>query len=48
MSGTQMSKEAVTQVPALGTVDRKREVVVIPLSDLDSAKRFYEMGQVRR
>ena len=42
MSGTQMSKEPVTQVPTPATVDLKLEVVVIPVSDVDRAKRFYE------
>ena len=42
MSSTQMSKEPVTQVPAPATVDLKLEVVVIPVSDVDRAKRFYE------
>jgi catechol 2,3-dioxygenase-like lactoylglutathione lyase family enzyme len=39
MSGTQMSKEP-TPIPA--TLDTKLEVVVIPVSDVDRAKRFYE------
>ena len=42
MSGTQMSKEPVTQVPTPATVGLKLEVVVIPVSDVDRAKRFYE------
>jgi len=42
MSGTQMSKEPVTQVPTPATVALKLEVVVIPVSDVDRAKRFYE------
>ena len=42
MSGTQMSKEPATQVPTPATVDLKLEVVVIPVSDVDRAKRFYE------
>ena len=42
MSGTQMRKEPVTQVPTPATVDLKLEVVVIPVSDVDRAKRFYE------
>ena len=40
MSGTQMSKEHA--IPAPATVDQKLEVVVIPVSDVDRAKRFYE------
>ena len=42
MSGTQMRKEPVTQIPTPATVDLKLEVVVIPVSDVDRAKRFYE------
>jgi catechol 2,3-dioxygenase-like lactoylglutathione lyase family enzyme len=41
MSNAQMrSGPAVETVPA-GTVDMKLEVVVIPVSDVDRAKRFY-------
>jgi catechol 2,3-dioxygenase-like lactoylglutathione lyase family enzyme len=42
MSSTQTSTEHATQVPAAATVDLKLEVVVIPVSDVDRAKRFYE------
>jgi catechol 2,3-dioxygenase-like lactoylglutathione lyase family enzyme len=42
MSSTQMSKEHATQIPSARTVDTKLEVVVIPVSDVDRAKRFYE------
>jgi catechol 2,3-dioxygenase-like lactoylglutathione lyase family enzyme len=42
MSSTQMSKELDTQVPSPAMVDLKLEVVVIPVSDVDRAKRFYE------
>ncbi len=42
MSSTQMSNEHATQVPTAATVDLKLEVVVIPVSDVDRAKRFYE------
>src|ERR1700716_732556 len=37
-----MSSEHATQVPTAATVDLKLEVVVIPVSDVDRAKRFYE------
>ena len=40
MSSTQTSPEQSTQIPA-ATVDLKLEVVVIPVSDVDRAKRFY-------
>ena len=41
MSITQTSNEQATQVPGVGTLDTKLEVVVIPVSDVDRAKRFY-------
>ena len=42
MSSTQMTSEQATHVPAAATVDLKLEVVVLPVSDVDRAKRFYE------
>jgi catechol 2,3-dioxygenase-like lactoylglutathione lyase family enzyme len=42
MSTTQMSKEHAGPIAGLGMVDTKLEVVVIPVSDVDRAKRFYE------
>ncbi len=41
MTGTQMSKESATQVPSVGTVETKLEVVIIPVSDVDRARAFY-------
>ena len=41
MSSTLSSKEPATRVPTAGMVDMKLEVVVIPVSDVDRAKRFY-------
>jgi catechol 2,3-dioxygenase-like lactoylglutathione lyase family enzyme len=41
MSGTQMSKEPAPQSPGPATVDLKLEVVVLPVADVDRAKRFY-------
>ena len=41
MSSPQMSKEP-SQIPTPATVDLKLEVVVIPVSDVDRAKRFYQ------
>jgi catechol 2,3-dioxygenase-like lactoylglutathione lyase family enzyme len=41
MSSTQMSNERAAQVPSAAKVDLKLEVVVIPVSDVDRAKRFY-------
>jgi catechol 2,3-dioxygenase-like lactoylglutathione lyase family enzyme len=42
MSSTQSSTEYATQIPSTQEVDMKLEVVVIPVSDIDRAKRFYE------
>lgn len=39
---TQTIKKDATQIHAAATVDLKLEVVVIPVSDVDRAKRFYE------
>ena len=41
MSTTQTSNERATDTPTAATVDLKLEVVVIPVSDVDRAKRFY-------
>ena len=37
MGSTQMSNEHATQAPSAGAVDMIREVVVIPVSDVDRA-----------
>jgi catechol 2,3-dioxygenase-like lactoylglutathione lyase family enzyme len=42
MSTTQTSNERATQIPGAATVDLKLEVVVVPVADVDRAKRFYE------
>ena len=41
MSSTLKSNEHATRIPTAGMVDMKLEVVVIPVSDVDRAKRFY-------
>jgi catechol 2,3-dioxygenase-like lactoylglutathione lyase family enzyme len=41
-SSAQMSSQPATKNPTAATVDLKLEVVVIPVSDVDRAKRFYE------
>ena len=41
MGSTQMSNEHATQAPSAGAVDMIREVVVIPVSDVDRARRLY-------
>ena len=42
MSTTQVSNEQGAERSGAGTIDMKLEVVVIPVSDIDRAKRFYE------
>ena len=41
MSSTQVRGETAIEAPQARTVDMKLEVVVIPVSDVDRAKRFY-------
>jgi catechol 2,3-dioxygenase-like lactoylglutathione lyase family enzyme len=42
MSSTEVSSEHTTQIPTTPVVDLKFEVVVIPVSDVDRSKRFYQ------
>jgi catechol 2,3-dioxygenase-like lactoylglutathione lyase family enzyme len=42
MSNTQTINAPATQTPTAATVDLKLEVVVLPVSDVDRSKRFYE------
>src|SRR5580765_50917 len=42
MSSTQTTHEQATTITTTPTVDLKLEVVVLPVSDVDRAKRFYE------
>jgi catechol 2,3-dioxygenase-like lactoylglutathione lyase family enzyme len=42
MSSTQTTNEQATRIPAAAAVDLKLEVVVLPVADVDRAKRFYE------
>ena len=42
MSSTQIHKEDATPTSVAATVDLKLEVVVLPVSDVDRAKRFYQ------
>ena len=39
---TQTIRKDATQIPTPATVDLKLEVVVIPVSDVERAKHFYE------
>jgi catechol 2,3-dioxygenase-like lactoylglutathione lyase family enzyme len=41
MSSTQVRRETAIETPRARRVDMKLEVVVIPVSDVDRAKRFY-------
>src|SRR3954468_7081162 len=41
MSNAEMLREAAIEAPRMGTIDMKLEVVVIPVGDVDRAKRFY-------
>jgi catechol 2,3-dioxygenase-like lactoylglutathione lyase family enzyme len=41
MSGTQGNTERAMNVASTGTIDTKLEVIVIPVADVDRAKRFY-------
>jgi catechol 2,3-dioxygenase-like lactoylglutathione lyase family enzyme len=41
MSTTGVSTDSATEFP-LGTIDMKLEVVTLPVSDVDRAKRFYQ------
>src|ERR1700730_11053593 len=42
MSSTDVSSETSTKIPCATAVDMKLEVVVVPVSDVDRAKGFYE------
>ena len=42
MSSSGMSPEASSEVAGPATVDLKLEVVTLPVSDVDRAKRFYQ------
>jgi catechol 2,3-dioxygenase-like lactoylglutathione lyase family enzyme len=42
MGSTQMSSQPETRLPRAGQIEMKLEVVVLPVSDVDRAKRFYE------
>ena len=40
MSSTDVSPDSATTAPGVSTVDMKLEVVTLPVSDVDQAKRF--------
>ena len=42
MTSTDMSPASSAETPEAGTVDMKLEVVTVPVSDVDRAKRFYQ------
>jgi len=42
MSSTGASSDTSMEIPGVGTIDMKVEVVTLPASDVDRAKRFYQ------
>ena len=42
MTSTDVSSDTSAQTSEAGTVDMKLEVVTVPVSDVDRAKRFYQ------
>ncbi len=42
MSSTDVSSETAMDIPEVGSIDMKLEVVTLPVSDVDRAKRFYQ------
>ena len=42
MTGAGVSSDTATEIPEVGTIDMKLEVVTLPVSDVDRAKRFYQ------
>ena len=42
MASTDENSNTSAQMPEVGTVDMKLEVVTLPVSDVDRAKRFYQ------
>ena len=42
MSSSGMTTDTSTEVPEVGTIDMKLEVVTLPVSDVDRAKRFHQ------
>ena len=42
MSSTGASTDTSIKTPEVGTIDMKLEVVTMPVSDVDRAKRFYQ------
>ena len=46
MSSIQGDRSSATETPSVGVMDMKLEVVVVPVSDVDRAKAFYEAAGV--
>jgi catechol 2,3-dioxygenase-like lactoylglutathione lyase family enzyme len=42
MSSSGVSSDISTEIPGVGTIDMKLEVVTLPVADVDRAKRFYQ------
>jgi hypothetical protein len=48
MTSTDVSSDTSAQTSEAGTVDMSLEVVTVPVSDVDRAKRFYQgLGWLR-
>ena len=42
MTSTDVSSETAIDIPEVGSIEMKLEVVTLPVSDVDRAKRFYQ------
>lgn len=42
MSSTDVGTDTSTEIPQMGSIDMKLEVVTLPVSDVDRARRFYQ------
>lgn len=42
MSSTGVHSDYATEIPGVGTIDMRLEVVALPVADVDRAKRFYQ------
>ena len=42
MTSTGVGPATSAEMPEMGTLDMKLEVVTVPMSDVDRAKRFYQ------
>ena len=42
MSSTDVSTDYATEIPDVGTIDMRLEVMALPVADVDRSKRFYQ------